>query len=60
MLPRHMGGVDLFFDNQLGSLDPSIDGLRARDGLFFDLAREKKLPVAVTPAGGYARKGMIR
>jgi len=55
-----MGGVDLFFDNQLGSLDPSIDGLRARDGLFFDLAREKKLPVAVTPAGGYARKGMIR
>src|SRR5262249_14414130 len=40
--------------DQLGGLALSIDGLKARDRLVFDLAREHGAAVAVTLAGGYA------
>jgi acetoin utilization deacetylase AcuC-like enzyme len=39
----------------LGGLNLTIEGLRARDKLVFDLARKREIPVAVTLAGGYAR-----
>ena len=41
--------------DQLGGLALTMEGLKARDQLVFDLAKEYQAPVATTFAGGYAR-----
>ena len=55
-LVMYVAGADPYRDDQLGGLALSIEGLKARDALVFDLAREHEAPVAVTFAGGYAHK----
>jgi acetoin utilization deacetylase AcuC-like enzyme len=55
-LVMYVAGADPYREDQLGGLALSIDGLKARDRLVFDLAREKGAAVAVTLAGGYAVK----
>ncbi len=54
-LVYYVAGADPYCEDQLGGLKPSIEGLQRRDRLVFEKARERKIPVAVTLAGGYAR-----
>ncbi len=55
-LLMYVAGADPYFDDQLGGLGLTMDGLAARDGLILDLCLSHNIPVAVTLAGGYARK----
>lgn len=55
-LLMYIAGADPYFDDQLGGLALTMDGLVARDKLVFNLCRSHKVPVAVTLAGGYARE----
>jgi acetoin utilization deacetylase AcuC-like enzyme len=52
----YVAGADPYRDDQLGGLKLSIEGLERRDRLVFEKARAKNVPVAVTLAGGYARR----
>lgn len=52
----YVAGADPYRDDQLGGLKLSIEGLARRDRLVFEKARAKNIPVAVTLAGGYARR----
>jgi acetoin utilization deacetylase AcuC-like enzyme len=52
----YIAGADPYHDDQLGGLRVSIHGLEKRDRLVFEKARAKRIPVAVTLAGGYARR----
>lgn len=52
----YVAGADPYREDQLGGLKLSLDGLQRRDRLVFKTAREMKIPVAVTLAGGYARR----
>lgn len=51
----YIAGADPYADDQLGGLALTIDGLKARDRLIFEIARARGIPVMVTYAGGYAR-----
>lgn len=51
----YLAGADPYEDDQLGGLRLTKRGLRERDRLVFDAAREARVPVVVTLAGGYAR-----
>jgi acetoin utilization deacetylase AcuC-like enzyme len=51
-----VAGADPYRDDQLGGLKLSIEGLERRDRLVFEKAQTKNIPVAVTLAGGYARR----
>jgi len=51
----YIAGADPFREDQLGGLDLSIEGLKKRDELVFQVARARDIPVMVTYAGGYAR-----
>ena len=51
----YVAGADPYGEDQLGGLKLTMDGLKERDRLVFDQALRKKVPVAVTLAGGYAR-----
>jgi acetoin utilization deacetylase AcuC-like enzyme len=52
----YVAGADPYRHDQLGGLKLSIDGLARRDRLVFEKARAKNIPVAITLAGGYARR----
>jgi acetoin utilization deacetylase AcuC-like enzyme len=52
----YVGGADPYREDQLGGLALTMDGLAQRDALVFDYARRNTAPVAVTLAGGYARR----
>lgn len=52
----YVAGADPYREDQLGGLKLSMEGLRRRDALVFDYALRKGAPVAITLAGGYARK----
>lgn len=54
-LIMYVAGADPYREDQLGGLSLTIEGLKARDQLVFDLARKRDIPVAVSLAGGYAR-----
>ncbi|HEV2418711.1 MAG TPA: histone deacetylase [Terriglobia bacterium] len=51
----YIAGADPYYEDQLGGLKLSFDGLMSRDRLVFEKARRKNIPVTVTLAGGYAR-----
>ena len=51
----YVAGADPYCDDQLGGLALTIEGLKRRDRLVFDLARELRTPIATTFVGGYAR-----
>jgi acetoin utilization deacetylase AcuC-like enzyme len=52
----YVAGADPYRQDQLGGLWLSMGGLRRRDELVFAEAAKRKIPVAITLAGGYARK----
>jgi acetoin utilization deacetylase AcuC-like enzyme len=51
----YLAGADPYGEDQLGGLKLTVEGLEKRDRLVFEKARARKIPVAVTFAGGYAR-----
>jgi acetoin utilization deacetylase AcuC-like enzyme len=55
-LVMYVAGADPYREDQLGGLNLSLEGLKARDRLVFELAKEHHAPVTVTLAGGYAVK----
>jgi acetoin utilization deacetylase AcuC-like enzyme len=55
-LVLYVAGADPYREDQLGGLALSIEGLKLRDRLVFELARESGAATAVTLAGGYAVK----
>jgi acetoin utilization deacetylase AcuC-like enzyme len=52
----YVAGADPYRDDQLGGLKLTFEGLERRDRLVFEKARVKNIPIAVTLAGGYARR----
>lgn len=52
----YVGGADPYREDQLGGLALTMEGLARRDSLVFDYARRRNVPVAITLAGGYARR----
>lgn len=52
----YVAGADPYREDQLGGLALSMAGLAQRDALVFDYARRNGVPVAITLAGGYARR----
>lgn len=52
----YVAGADPYMEDQLGGLLLTMDGLRRRDRLVFNLGLELNIPVAVVLAGGYAFK----
>ncbi len=52
----YLAGADPYREDQLGGLALTIEGLGRRDALVFDYARRNGVPVAITLAGGYARR----
>jgi acetoin utilization deacetylase AcuC-like enzyme len=52
----YVGGADPYCEDQLGGLMLTKNGLKARDKCVFEEARKRKVPVATTLAGGYARR----
>jgi acetoin utilization deacetylase AcuC-like enzyme len=52
----YVAGADPYREDQLGGLKLSIEGLARRDALVLGYAERNQAPVAVTLAGGYARK----
>jgi acetoin utilization deacetylase AcuC-like enzyme len=55
-LAIYLAGADPYEDDRLGRLSVSKEGLAERDRLVLESCREHGIPVAVTMAGGYARK----
>lgn len=55
-LLMYVAGGDPYKEDQLGGLKLTLEGLRKRDELVLRTAVEQKIPVAITLAGGYARK----
>ncbi|MFY9804320.1 MAG: histone deacetylase [Candidatus Acidiferrales bacterium] len=52
----YVAGADPYFEDQLGGLALTMRGLAQRDALVIDYARRNNCPVAITLAGGYARR----
>lgn len=52
----YLAGADPYQYDRLGGLALTFDGLFQRDRLVLGLARDRKIPVVVTLAGGYAEK----
>lgn len=50
----YVAGADAYFQDQLGGLSLSLEGLIARDRLVLESALEQRIPVAIVLAGGYA------
>jgi acetoin utilization deacetylase AcuC-like enzyme len=52
----YVGGADPYCEDQLGGLSLTKEGLKERDRQVFEAARRRRIPVATTLAGGYARR----
>lgn len=52
----YLAGADPYHDDRLGRLGLSFSGLAERDRRVFAHCRERRLPVAIAMAGGYARQ----
>ncbi|MFZ0818744.1 MAG: histone deacetylase [Candidatus Acidiferrales bacterium] len=52
----YVGGADPYREDQLGGLSLTLEGLQRRDKIVFELSARLGIPVAITLAGGYARK----
>jgi acetoin utilization deacetylase AcuC-like enzyme len=55
-LAIYLAGADPFEGDRLGRLKLTKNGLAARDRMVFELCHGSGVPVAVTMAGGYARR----
>jgi acetoin utilization deacetylase AcuC-like enzyme len=54
-LAIYLAGADPYFDDTLGRLALTKEGLAQRDQLVLEHCRSKGIPVAITMAGGYAK-----
>jgi acetoin utilization deacetylase AcuC-like enzyme len=54
-LAIYLAGADPYFDDRLGRLALTKQGLLNRDRMVFEACARRGLPVAVAMAGGYAR-----
>ena len=52
----YLAGADPFEGDRLGRLKLTYDGLEARDRRVFDWAWQRRLPLAMSMAGGYGHK----
>lgn len=52
----YLAGADPYFDDRLGRLALTKAGLAERDRLVFHYTRRAGIPLAITMAGGYARR----
>ncbi|MGH9469609.1 MAG: histone deacetylase family protein [Terriglobia bacterium] len=52
----YLAGADPYREDQLGGLRLSLEGLARRDRMVFEKMAARSVPVAVTLAGGYARR----
>lgn len=52
----YIGGADPYYDDQLGGLGLSLQGLKTRDKGVFEETRRRRIPVVTSLAGGYARR----
>jgi acetoin utilization deacetylase AcuC-like enzyme len=52
----YVAGADPYREDQLGGLKLTIEGLARRDAVVCDYARRHRVPLAITLAGGYARR----
>jgi acetoin utilization deacetylase AcuC-like enzyme len=50
----YLGGADPFEKDKLGRLSLTIAGLRRRDEIVLEFAKEKGVPIVTTMSGGYA------
>lgn len=50
----YLGGADPYEKDKLGRLNLSIEGLRKRDEIVLQFAREQQTPIVTTLSGGYA------
>ena len=50
----YLAGADPYAGDQLGGLGMTVEGLLRRDRLVLSTARDRKIPVCITLAGGYA------
>lgn len=55
-LAIYLAGADPYFDDRLGHLGLTAEGLAERDEMVLEACAKRRLPVAVTMAGGYARR----
>jgi len=51
----YLGGADPFEKDKLGRLGLTIEGLRQRDEMVLNFAREREIPIVTTMSGGYAQ-----
>ncbi len=51
----YVAGADPYFEDQLGGLSLSFEGLQERDRLVLWTALSRKIPAAIVLAGGYAQ-----
>ena len=52
----YVAGADPYHADRLGRLALSKEGLQRRDEMVFQRCRERRIPIAVTMAGGYAEE----
>ncbi len=52
----YLAGADPYVEDQLGGLGLTINGLMERDRKVIQAARMRAIPIAITFAGGYARR----
>jgi acetoin utilization deacetylase AcuC-like enzyme len=52
----YVAGADPYREDQLGGLKLTIEGLSRRDAVVCDYARRHRVPMAISEAGGYARR----
>lgn len=52
----YLAGADPYRGDRLGGLELTLGGLRRRDRLVFEAAREASVPAVAVLAGGYAHR----
>lgn len=52
----YQSGVDGLRQDRLGRLNLSLEGLKTRDEMVFQFAKQRKIPIVVCMGGGYAEK----
>ncbi len=52
----YLAGADPYKEDQLGGLALTVEGLKERDRRVIETARRRGIPIAITFAGGYARR----
>jgi acetoin utilization deacetylase AcuC-like enzyme len=50
----YVAGADPYFEDQLGGLSLTVEGLKERDRLVIESSLRCHIPVAIVLAGGYA------